>query len=217
MKLSKKIILGLGILLVLINGVYLYSKYQATISVIFSEDKLKKHPLFQDLEQKTVEQIQTKVATSVPEGSFDLGVSEKSSQVFEKFFKEIQSRSLFRIKVWDGDYTVIWSNAAENIGKRFPDNHEMAEVYEGEVESEIKRSTAKKENVTERTYSEYSETYVPIKDSNGKVIGAIEVYQVIGDITEKIRSQFYNEAGMAVGASLVLFLVIIVLGRFVLK
>jgi two-component system, NarL family, sensor kinase len=43
-----------------------------------------------------------------------------------------------RIKIWDRDATVLWSDDERLIGKRFPENPELKEALAGEVAVELK-------------------------------------------------------------------------------
>ena len=43
-----------------------------------------------------------------------------------------------RVKIWDRNATVIWSDEAQLVGQRFPDNDELKEALEGQVAVEIR-------------------------------------------------------------------------------
>lgn len=209
-----KMLIGIALLLIIGNIAYLGLNYRASLQATFSEEQLKNHKLMQDDADKTVSEVQAKAMEILPEGSFSKGSSDKISKDFEAFFQKVKTADLFRIKVWDKDYMVIWSNSEELIGKRFPDNHEVEEALDGEIEIEVKKG--KPEHYTERAYTNYAEIYVPIKDKSGKIIGVIETYKVIENIVSQLRGEFYKAAGISGGVSLVLFVVIAVfLKRFV--
>src|SRR5712691_11370933 len=82
-----------------------------------------------------------------------------------------------RIKVWNRTATVIWSDKAELIGQRFPDNHDLQEALGGEISVEIK-PLAKREQASERAgHDVLAEVYVPVIDQRGGVV-VVEVYKV---------------------------------------
>lgn len=199
------------ILFVVGNGIYFYFQYNKN----FSEEHLKEHPLFQESKEKTVKFIEEKSKELIPEGSFEKGVTSEINLVFENFFNNVQSNTMFRIKVWDKNFTVIWSNLGEIIGQRFVDNHEVEEALGGEVEVEIKK--AKGEHVTETPYANFKETYVPIKNNAGIIVGAIEVYESTEDIIAKIKSEFLRQAFFFIGISVIIFIVVALVGKIVIK
>src|SRR5262245_3057333 len=43
-----------------------------------------------------------------------------------------------RVKIWDRNSSVIWSDEPQLVGQRFPDNDELKEALEGEVAVEIR-------------------------------------------------------------------------------
>ena len=92
-----------------------------------------------------------------------------------------------RIKVWNRTATVIWSDKAELIGKRFPDNHDLREALGGEISVKIK-PLAKREQASERAgHDVLAEVYVPVIDPRGGVVGVVEVYKVPARLFGTIR------------------------------
>lgn len=198
------------------NVVFLWTKYQASFEPTFSADAMKKHPLFVTKVNSVVDDVQLK-ARDLPEGSFSSS-GEEAEEILSKFFDSVRTSDLFRMKIWDKNYTVIWSNATETIGKSFPDNHEVTEAYQGEREVEVKSNvkvTEKSESFTERSFSNYAEVYIPIKDSSDKVVGVAETYIVTEDVVTQLRSDFYKSAALSVGVSVVIFVAAFLALRFI--
>src|SRR3989475_1875513 len=83
-----------------------------------------------------------------------------------------------RVKVWDRNATVLWSDEPRLIGQRFPDNDELKEALAGEVSVEIK-TLSRREHAYERgQFTTLAEVYVPIfSKTTGRVIGVVEVYK----------------------------------------
>lgn len=132
---------------------------------------------------------------------------EWHEKVFASYFAKVQSPELLRIKVWNSDHTIIWSNLSESIGQQFADNHELDEAFEGEVEMEIEKE--KEEHVSERHYDEFAEIYVPIYGAadSREVIGVIEIYQPSIMMREAANASRMKDVGFAAMLSLVVLLV----------
>lgn len=204
MKLYIKIIIAVGVLTIAGTAGYGYLEYGRIAARVYEAEK-----------KVTAAYIQEKTSALLSADDF-IGSADTSARTkkFEKFFDEVQTSALFRIKVWNNDFVVIWSNLPEIIGKRFPNNHEMREALDGKIEFELKIAD-KKEQVSERNYIDFSETYVPIKDAQGKVIGVIEAYQKIFKAQEAIKMEFqkflpfvvlFALAGLTVFASIIYFI-----------
>lgn len=84
-----------------------------------------------------------------------------------------------RVKVWDREGGVIWSDDARLIGRRFPQNRELQEALAGGVSVQLK-DLGKSEHVYERErFAKLAEVYVPILSETQprEVIGILEIYK----------------------------------------
>ena len=106
---------------------------------------------------------------------FTMADGPERRKIFEDFFRKIQTPEIVRIKVWNAEHEVIWSEYSELIGEKFPDNHEVAEALEGETVLELEES--KGVHVTERQYTYLAEIYLPVRDSSNGYAGVIEIYK----------------------------------------
>jgi PAS domain S-box-containing protein len=65
----------------------------------------------------------------------------KTGKEYEEFSKHISGFNLgpdvMRIKIWNRDFTIVWSSDEEEVGEESPGHHELVEVYEGRLISEI--------------------------------------------------------------------------------
>lgn len=85
--------------------------------------------------------------------------------------------SIKRIKVWNPDSVVVWSDERQLVGKQFPNHKELLAALNGTIRSEIS-SLGKQENRTERQYHRLLELYVPIRSGReGNVKAVFEIYQ----------------------------------------
>lgn len=194
---THKVPLLILVLLIIGNAVYLSFAYKQTVS----DDALANDPVLQTRLDSTVETVSSMAQSSVPEEAFTGGPTTDKSVVFASFFREVQTQNIFRIKIWNRDYQILWSNASEDIGKVFRDNHEVEEALEGEVEKEIETHDTKGEHQSEQQYSNFAEVYVPIKNDAGEIIGVVETYQSINDIVTSNKETFAKRAYLSVGIS----------------
>ena len=83
-----------------------------------------------------------------------------------------------RVKVWDRDATVVWSDEPRLIGQRFSDDDELKEALGGAVTVEIK-TLENREHAYERpSFTTLAEVYVPIVSrTTGQVVGVVEIYK----------------------------------------
>lgn len=186
------------------TSLFLYIQYNAIREAAIEKEKT-----------KTVAYVLGQTPGFVNSDDFGAMDISRQQQIFNNFWKSIQSPELVRIKVWDKNFTIIWSDSSELIGQRFPENHELKEALEGEVEFEIEKE--ERESIFERQYGRLSETYVPFVGADGEVAGVLEVYQSTVRLDQEIWGNFKKivipTLLMAIGGYLILAFVI----RFFLK
>jgi len=83
---------------------------------------------------------------------------------------------IVRVKVWDRQATVLWSNEPRLIGQRFPNNVPLKSALAGTVAVEVKELRgAEHRYEAGRTLAE---VYVPILSrQGGELVGVLEVYK----------------------------------------
>src|SRR5882724_7262341 len=83
-----------------------------------------------------------------------------------------------RVKVWDRDAAVVWSDESRLIGQRFPDNDELKEALGGEVTVEVKTLEGREHAFERPSFTTLAEVYVPIMSkTTGQVVGVVEIYK----------------------------------------
>ena len=119
-----------------------------------------------------------------------------------------------RVKVWDRDATVLWSDEAKLIGKRFPDNRELREALAGRVTVEIEELTGGEHAYERKRFSRLAEVYVPIfAREGGQVIGVVEVYKTPTRLFATIRWGRIVTWAISLTGGVVLYLVLLPLFR----
>lgn len=172
-------------------------------------------------EQKKAETasfIQTSATGVIQPEDFSQKDVKKQQRAFEDFWKIIQAKGFIRMKVWDKNFTVLWSDLPELIGQRFPDNDEVAEALDGEVELELTDERARtSEYFSERQYQNLLEIYVPILDASGKPAGVLETYQPADSFLAEIQASFRRPLLLRGGLGIAVFIVFFLGLRLFLK
>jgi signal transduction histidine kinase len=119
-----------------------------------------------------------------------------------------------RVKIWDRNATVIWSDEAQLVGQRFPDNDELKEALEGEVAVEIQPLEKAEQRYERPGFSTLAEVYVPIFTPGSRdVLGVIEVYKAPERLFRTIHQGRLVTWGISILGGLALYLVIVPLTR----
>jgi diguanylate cyclase (GGDEF)-like protein/PAS domain S-box-containing protein len=106
---------------------------------------------------------------------------------------------LLRIKVWAPDGTVRFSDLPALRGQKFPVDDDLTDVLRGAVSTSIGGSE-EPENVFERGLaSQLLSVYLPIREPNGQIVAAFEVYQDAGPIEAAVAATS-REVLLIVGA-----------------
>lgn len=124
---------------------------------------------------------------------FDLNelVSPKTTD-YDTFSKKLHHLTLgpniIRIKIWNKDRVVVWSDDKRLVGQLFQDNDELTEAIKGNIASELS-NLEKSEQKFERPYKKLLELYVPIKSPDGRVLTVFEIYQNLDPLFVDINRQ----------------------------
>ncbi len=115
-----------------------------------------------------------------------------------------------RVKVWDREARVLWSDERHLIGRRFPDNEELREALGGHIEVEIQRLDKREQAYERLVYATLAELYVPIlAPADGRVLGVIEVYKTPGRLLATIRWGRTLIWSISIAGGLALYLVLL--------
>jgi signal transduction histidine kinase/ActR/RegA family two-component response regulator len=119
-----------------------------------------------------------------------------------------------RVKVWDRNATVLWSDEPRLIGQRFPDNDELKEALAGEVSVEIKTLAGREHAYERTTYTTLAEVYVPIvSKTTGQVVGVVEVYKSPLRLLAAIQRARFVIWTISLAGALILYVVLFPLVR----
>ena len=139
-------------------------------------------------------------------------LDERARQEFRHLMQGLPE--IVRIKVWDRDATVVWSDEPRLIGQRFADDDELKEALAGEVTVEIKTLEGREHTYERPSYTTLAEVYVPIfSKTTGQVIGVVEVYKNPFRLLATIQRARFVIWSLSLAGALVLYLVLFPLVR----
>ena len=199
-----KVVMGCALFVALATGLWLYVSYGNVKQAAIEKRKA-----------ETASYLQKRAAALLKAEYFNEEDPALRQQAFQSFFDAVQAPDLVRMKIWNRDFTVVWSELRELIGQRFPDNHDVKEALEGKIEFELAES--KDETVSERAFQALSETYVPFFNAKGEVVGVLEVYQPVTTLNEEIQSRFQSSAMTALVFAAVAFGILVLAGWLLTK
>ena len=139
-------------------------------------------------------------------GDFDAAGSPAAQTNFRAFYQEIMRMpETIRVKIYDRERRVVWSDEPRLIGQRFTDNPELTEALAGETVADLKVGTKKAENIFEAA-PRFVELYVPlIFDGVPGVAGIAEVYKAPEGVFANIARARRVVVGTALAGGLVLW------------
>ena len=131
----------------------------------------------------TADAIRSEALSRLSQEDFVRWQSPDAQARFEDIFRRaLLQLEILRVKIYDPEMRVIWSDEPRLVGSRFPGNRHLAQALRGETVAHFEHS-AKAENVYERQFKESVELYVPIAFARGStpgtatVAGVVEVYK----------------------------------------
>jgi diguanylate cyclase (GGDEF)-like protein len=113
-----------------------------------------------------------------------------------------------RIKIWNRDLKVVYSDDHSAIGRTFPSSVELVDAFGGRVASEL-ADLSKSENQGDRQYGHLLEVYVPLRVGSGsQPEGVFEIYLPYGPIDAAITHATEQLYGLLVAGLVLLYLVL---------
>lgn len=119
--------------------------------------------------------------------------------------EELATLGIVRVKIWNADGVVIYSDEPGTMGTRDLENEELAGALAGRVEAHLSE-LEKPENRGEQGWDRLLEVYVPLRVADSdSVVGAYELYQTTGAVDARVREIRATVAAGVFGGFLVLF------------
>lgn len=116
-----------------------------------------------------------------------------------------------RVKLWDENGTILYSDATEIIGMTFPRSEDQIEAFEGTAQSGI-AELDRLENTADQGFGELREFYLPVVES-GRTVALFEVYEKTGAIRDAVSStRLWVWLSIGTGLSVLLLFVLSLAG-----
>ncbi len=138
----------------------------------------------------TADFIRTEATQHLGPGDFADPRSPQAAAHFETFYRQVVLMpEIVRVKIYDADMAVLWSDEPRLFGQRFPDNAHLRGALAGRVTVNIETGGAKGEHVYERErFPRVVEVYVPLVfPGSTRVVGVAETYKAPARVFANIR------------------------------
>ena len=112
--------------------------------------------------------------------------------------------TIFRVKAWSSDGTIVWSDQKNEIGQNFAGDPPLVEALTGKAAYELGESE-KAENISEKDKGSLLQVYTPVL-RNGAAVGVIELYEANRDLFAQIARNTVFVEGLVAAAGLLLYL-----------
>jgi signal transduction histidine kinase len=167
---------------------------------------LEHHVIAQE-ERHTAQVVRAQSAMHLTPPDFGPLDSPEEGSSFEAFLQVLPG--VFRVKVFDRSGTIVWSNESKLIGRRFPDNRNLAKALRGEV-AMVLEAPKRQEHVYERARGHVAEAYVPITLSGRpEVLGVVETYTDVSEVVREIHRAQRLMWGGAGGMGFLLYVALV--------
>jgi len=113
--------------------------------------------------------------------------------------------SVFRVKIWDNNSTVLWSDVTSINGVRFLD-YKYNDALKGNLVYEISTPN-EQEQATEASHKQILEIYIP-EIYNGKVVGVVEIYEASDVLFSQLQKNIFFIWAIVILSGLIIYLLL---------
>ncbi len=141
-----------------------------------------------------------------------LGQPVDMEAVDDAVHHRLLGRDTVRVKIWDRDGVVVYSDSQQLIGKQWPISGHLAAALAGDVISEPP-DLDEPEEATERGLGDLREFYVPVEGDDGSVVAVFEVYELATHLetpVADIRRTVWISVGVGLAILTVFLLILLV-------
>ena len=156
----------------------------------------------------TADFIRTEVAHHLTLADFTESGTPLAHAHFRDFYTQtVLLPEIVRVKIYDADMRVIWSDEPRLMGQRFTDNALLRGALAGRTMVDLPVSTDKEEHQYERDLSSrLVELYVPVTFSGTpRVVGVVETYKAPTRVFAGIRQSWVTVFATALAGGVVLY------------
>lgn len=136
------------------------------------------------------------------------GLSQQEISLLDfKLEEYLYTFDIVKIKIFSPDHTIIYSSDKSIIGINDADNMDLMLALQGIPNSKLKNKGEIRDLHDEVRFDvDVVETYVPVFNANGKIIGAFETYKDSRLIYEDIQLGIHYTIAILVGILLIVFI-----------
>jgi diguanylate cyclase (GGDEF)-like protein len=125
----------------------------------------------------------------------------------------LNGKDVVRIKVWNRDLRVVYSDDPALIGHSFPPTEELESALRGQSAAEVSH-LENAENARDRKYGELLEVYVPLRfRATGRPAGAFELYLPYRPIAAAVNKEIRTTFLLLLGFLALLYAALLRIGR----
>ena len=156
----------------------------------------------------TADFIRTQALQHLAPSDFAAPGSPAAQERFREFFERtVMMPQVVRVKIYDANMTVVWSDEPRLIGERFEDNAQLVGAIAGRTTVNMDTGGKKESSVARQDTRRLVEVYVPIVfQESPRVAGVVETYKDTAQVFAKIRSGQLTVIGTALGGGALLYL-----------
>jgi signal transduction histidine kinase len=152
-----------------------------------------KNVYLSEQQRNVADLVQNQARIQLRSADFQVSQAELNQPRFATYSKSIATSKVVRVKIYDTNGIVLYSDEAELIGQKLfgEEEEELREILSGQVVADISKPN-KKENAFESQFGELLEIYVPISFNTNEVVGIVETYFQLDLLNKSIlKSQLY--------------------------
>lgn len=137
------------------------------------------------------------LVTVDPDGSFRMNIRNADRPWLDWHIRTFLAPfGIVKIKIYSAERRIVYSTEAKIIGRADLQNPRLENALAGHFDSKLERKEEVHDLADEVKFQvDVVETYIPVRDQNGKVFGSFEIYQ---DITKE-RAQFRTAVALSLG------------------
>lgn len=156
----------------------------------------------------TADYIRTSILRHLSPSDFLHPDREPAQAHFEALYAQaVTMPEIVRVKLYDADMRVVWSDEPRIIGQRFASNAHLAQALTGRTVVNLEGEQRKDENQYEgNEFAQLVEVYVPVVfPGSSRVIGAVETYKMPAQVFASIRKAQLTVVGATFGGGILLY------------
>ncbi|MDO3376908.1 hypothetical protein [Geoalkalibacter halelectricus] len=167
------------------------------------------------ISRSLLEQDRATLIHQQPDGRARIALTTTDFDAFDERVRlMLEGFNVAKIKIYAADKTIIYSNDYAIIGLVDEDNRALEAALGGEVHSSIGHKGEFWDLQEELQLDiDVAETYIPIRDARGEVIGVYEIYLDVSHYRKDVRGLVLAVGGLLSAILGVVFLVIFTLLR----